>query len=38
MVFRQSRPTADKEEVRTLLEDEIGIKELYIQNLLVLCA
>jgi hypothetical protein len=28
-----SRP-ADKEEVRTFLENEIGIEELYIQNLL----
>jgi hypothetical protein len=28
-----SRP-ADKEEVRTFLENEIGIEELYVQNLL----
>jgi hypothetical protein len=28
-----SRP-GDKEEVRTFLENEIGIEELYIQNLL----
>jgi hypothetical protein len=28
-----SRP-ADKEEVRTFLENEIGIEELFVQNLL----